>query len=93
MIYKNLSHATKTFYGITFKPGEEHEVPGCINDSKFIRLNNFTKQHAESGYVKSELIVNADNTTVTVQSASAVTKKSGKSKNKEEVITDGTNCS
>lgn len=85
MIYKNLSHATKTFYGITFKPGEEHEVPGCINDSKFIRLNNFTKQPAESGSIKSELIVNADNT--------AVTKKSGKSKNKEEAITDGTNCS
>lgn len=84
MIYKNLSHATKTFYGITFKPGEEHEVPGCINDSKFIRLNNFTKQLA-AGSVKSELIANADNT--------AVTKKSGKSKNKEEAITDGTNCS
>lgn len=93
MIYKNLSHATKTFYGITFKPGEEHDVPGCINDSKFVRLNNFTKRSTEPVSVKSELIVNSDNTAVTVQPASAVIKKSGKSKNKEEVITDGTNCS
>lgn len=93
MIYKNLSHATKTFYGITFKPGEEHEVPGCINDSKFIRLNNFTKQPTESESVKSESIINAENTEVTVQPVPTVTKKSGKSKTKEEVITDGTNCS
>lgn len=88
MIYKNLSHATKTFYGISFKPGEEHEVPGCINDSKFVRLNNFTKTSTES--VKLESTVTAE---VTVQAAAVVTKKSGKSKTKEEVITDGTNCS
>lgn len=88
MIYKNLSHATKTFYGITFKPGEEHEVPGCINDSKFVRLNNFTKQPTES--VKLESTITAE---AAVQPTSIVTKKSGKSKTKEEVITDGTNCS
>lgn len=38
--YKNLSLATKTFYGVTFKPGEEHDVPGYINVSKFIRVDN-----------------------------------------------------
>lgn len=36
MFYKNMSIATKTFYGITFKPGEIKEVPGYINDKSFI---------------------------------------------------------
>ncbi len=31
MIYKNLSYTTKTFYGVSFKPGEVHEVDGYIN--------------------------------------------------------------
>ena len=42
MIYKNTSYATKTFYGIKFKPGEEHEVPGHINDPKFMRISSFS---------------------------------------------------
>ena len=35
MFYKNNSFVAKTFYGITFQPGEIHEVPGYINDKKF----------------------------------------------------------
>ena len=38
MRYTNTSLATKTFYGVKFKPGETHDVPGCINDSKWIRI-------------------------------------------------------
>lgn len=44
MIYKNLSRATKTFYGITFKPGEEYDVPGCIDHPKFVQLNSFSSK-------------------------------------------------
>lgn len=36
--YRNTSVAAKTFYGTTFKPGEEHDVPGYINDSAMIRV-------------------------------------------------------
>lgn len=37
--YKNLSTSKKTFYDVTFKPGEVHEVPGFINDLYFIQTN------------------------------------------------------
>lgn len=36
MIYKNTSRSTKTFYGVTFKPGESREVPGYITNPDFI---------------------------------------------------------
>lgn len=36
--YYNASHVEKCFYGVTFKPGETHEVPGYINDPKFVRM-------------------------------------------------------
>lgn len=32
MFYKNVSYSDKTFYGITFKPGETKEVGNYIND-------------------------------------------------------------
>lgn len=37
MFYQNNSKATKTFYGVTFKPGERKAVPGYINDKDFER--------------------------------------------------------
>ena len=36
--YKNLSKAVKTFYGVTFLPGDVKSVSGYINDLKFIRV-------------------------------------------------------
>ena len=30
MVYKNISRTTKTFYGVKFKPGDVHNVPGII---------------------------------------------------------------
>ncbi len=36
MYYTNGSAITKTFHGITFRPGETKEVPGIINDPKFV---------------------------------------------------------
>lgn len=34
--YKNMTQFTKTVYGVKFKPGEVHEVPGYINVPGFI---------------------------------------------------------
>lgn len=51
MIYKNMSRTTKTFYGVQFKPGEEHEVPGYINHPKFLRLAAFSPKLDESSNV------------------------------------------
>ena len=35
-----MSIIAKTFYGVTFNPGDVHDVPGYINDSKFIRVTD-----------------------------------------------------
>lgn len=40
MVYKNLSRTTKTYFGVTFKPGDVLEVPGRINDSNFISVSS-----------------------------------------------------
>ena len=39
MKYKNMTCATKTFYGVEFKPGDEHEVPGFINADGMFRTD------------------------------------------------------
>ena len=54
VIYKNLSHATKTFYGVTFKPGEVHEVPGYIHHIKFRRLDKMPADTAKPQPTKAE---------------------------------------
>ncbi len=36
LTYKNVSYSTKTFHGVTFKPGEVHQVPNYINDPLMI---------------------------------------------------------
>lgn len=38
MYYKNVSYSEKTFYGVTFKPGEIKQVPGYINDLHMIKV-------------------------------------------------------
>lgn len=40
MYYKNIGTVEKTFYDVTFKPGDVKEVPGFINVKKFIRLSD-----------------------------------------------------
>lgn len=42
--YRNTSRATKTFYGVSFRPGEEHDVPGYINVPGFIRVADLPKE-------------------------------------------------
>lgn len=83
MIYKNLSRATKTFYGVTFKPGEVHEVPGYINCTKFVRCSS-EKLPANSA--------EADETSESV-TEKMTPKRTARTKNsKEEVIDNGTDC-
>lgn len=36
--YKNISCSAKTFYGVTFKPGDVKEVPGYINCQGMTRI-------------------------------------------------------
>lgn len=48
VIYKNTSATVKTFYDVKFGPGEAHEVPGYINDTKMIRVYELPKHKVES---------------------------------------------
>lgn len=40
MFYKNTSYSAKTFYGVTFGPGEIKEVEGIINNRWMIPAND-----------------------------------------------------
>lgn len=64
MRYKNVSHGTKKFRGVTFKPGEIKSVNGFINDPKMIRIDEpevkaqpttTTKSTAKTGDQKAEV--------------------------------------
>ena len=81
MIYKNLSFTTKTFYGVTFKPGEEHEVPGYINHPKFLRLTAFSAKHDDQKNPEKG----------TRSESSKKTTTSSKTTTKKEVNLDGAN--
>jgi hypothetical protein len=81
MIYKNLSFTTKTFYGVTFKPGEEHEVPGYINHPKFLRLTAFSAKHDDQKNPEKD----------TKSESSKKTTTSSKTATKKEVNLDGAN--
>lgn len=42
MFYKNCSCTVKTFYGVTFKPGETKQVDSIINDKWLVPVNDVT---------------------------------------------------
>lgn len=44
MIYKNTGPSAKTFYGVTFEPGEIKEVSGRIKHHKFIQVTSLPKE-------------------------------------------------
>lgn len=61
-----MSHGTKKFRGVTFKPGEIKSVNGFINDPKMIRIDEpevkaqpttttTTKSAAKTGNQKAEV--------------------------------------
>lgn len=39
MFYKNISYSAKTFYGVTFQPGETKKVDGCISSKWMILVD------------------------------------------------------
>lgn len=39
LLYKNIGKVTKTFHGVTFKPGDTKEVSNYINAHSFIRID------------------------------------------------------
>ena len=60
--YKNIGQSTKTFYGVTFKPGEIKEVPGYINSLCMIRVFNtseiqLSRVPKKRGYSKKPITV------------------------------------
>ena len=57
MFYKNTSLTKKTFYGVTFGPGETKEVNGFINDVKMIRVNELPKEPPVRSKLKSTVPV------------------------------------
>ena len=44
LIYRNTSGTKKTFYGVTFKPGDVKEVKGFINSPGFVRVPSKPKE-------------------------------------------------
>jgi len=52
MKYKNSGRTTKTFYGITFRPGDIKDVPGYINATSFIPVKD-TKTFDEKSAIDS----------------------------------------
>lgn len=79
MFYKNTSYITKTFYGVTFKPGEVKEVENFINDSKMIRVNELPKEPPVSSKVKSTPVKSTEvKSTVPVESNNENNEQGGK---------------
>ncbi len=59
--YKNIGCSTKTFYGVTFKPGDIKGVPGYINGLGMTRIfklsdSTNTKVSKKRGYTKKPIV-------------------------------------
>ena len=72
--YQNIGASTKTFYGVTFKPGDIHQVSGFINNKYFIRV----KPPVEEKPVETK--VETKETKVETKEKKSETKKSDSSK-------------
>lgn len=86
MVYKNLSRTTKTFYGVTFKPKESHDVPGYINDSNFIRVDE-PKEPPKADFKKSTAPVKKP---VISESEDSSTSNTKQDETKTNIIKGGT---
>ena len=75
MFYKNTSIIAKTFYGVTFKPGETKSVSGLINDPKMIKVKELPKKPTSGSTPQPKSA--ADKSTNTTKSQE--TKQGGKS--------------
>ena len=50
--YKNISTTKKTFYGVSFIPGDVKEVPGYINAAGMVRVTNKLSQSTATNITK-----------------------------------------
>lgn len=67
LFYQNKSNIPKTFYGVTFGPGEIKEVSGYINHSKFIQVQkpvNTQKRLKTSESSETHEVTNTDHTNI-----------------------------
>ena len=48
LVYKNISSVTKTFHGVTFRPGEIKQVSNYINDKYFVMYPSMPKEPPKS---------------------------------------------
>lgn len=76
MIYKNISYTTKTFYGVTFKPGETKQVDGIINDAKMIRVDSLPKEPPASSN-KTKPVASKQNASASKTQAESVSEDAG----------------
>ena len=79
--YKNTSVTAKTFYGTTFKPGEEKDVPGYINDPKMVRVSVKPEELPKAASKKAPAPVVVEEKPTQTKSAES---KQNKESNKEE---------
>ena len=55
MLYTNMSLITKTFHGVTLRPGETKEIPGIVNDPKVLRSSKRQEPPKRSRRVRSKV--------------------------------------
>ena len=60
MKYVNLTHTTKTFYDVEFKPGDVRDVPGCINADGFYRTDTDETSNVDLVPQASEQVAEAE---------------------------------
>lgn len=78
MYYTNGSSITKTFHGVTFKPGETKEVFRIINDPKFVLTRQEPPKRVDGTSSKSEVKVTIEK--LTGKSATKPAEKGSNSK-------------
>lgn len=83
--YKNISNSVKTFYGVTFKPGETHEVTGHINSPNMIRVKDMPKEPPKAEKGKSQ-----PKSTMIKSDVEEDTKKKSTQEGKKEENPNGT---
>lgn len=88
--YKNTSLSVKTFYGVTFKPGETRDVTGFINDPSMIRVKEAEKPApAKAAPAKAASSKTPETAKSTQQESAKPAEKKQNESNKEKEETEG----
>lgn len=67
MRYKNAALSARTYYDVTFAPGEVKDVPGYINDPKFIRIYTEDRESESQKLVKTRRRTNTMSTPAVIE--------------------------